>query len=144
MRRYKGERRSGYEDLVAESLGRMEIDYQYEPCRYPYYSSVRGAVCNDCDAVSISKLRYYTPDFVIGNEELFIEAKGRLTSSNRTSMLDVLDTSDHINRNNFRLLLQSDNTYGGKGKRYSDWCEANGILYAVSRSGEVSKEWLRK
>ena len=144
MRFYKGEHRSGFETTVRNFLESNMVVFAYEPYRYLYYSSSRGSLCGVCGSNDVVKARWYTPDFVIGSEEIFLEAKGRLTGSNRSSMLAMLDTCDSINRNNFRLLLQQDNTYGKVGKRYSDWCESNGIIYAISRIGEVPKEWVKE
>ena len=134
--------RSNFEERVAESLSRHGAAYEYEPWSCGYYSKIRGASCEDCESDMVVKLRWYTPDFVLADGTV-IEAKGKLTGANRTKILDILNTSDCITTDNFRLLFMDDNKYGTAGKRYSDWAEQYGIVYHVSRNGEVPLEWLQ-
>lgn len=133
--------RSNYEERVGVSITTHGVQFEYEPWLCAYYSSVRGSTCADCGGNQILKLRWYTPDFVLPNG-LIIEAKGKLTGANRTKILDILDTSEYITRDNFRLLFMEDNKYGSAGRRYSDWAEQYGIVYHVSRIGEVPESWL--
>ena len=141
MRGYKGERRSGFEDRVANYLKSRGVAFDYEPYSYRYNRMVRGGSCNDCSSSNVVKSSWYTPDFVLSNG-IFLEAKGKFTPTNRTSMLEVLNTCTDINRDNFRVLFMSNNLFGKKGKRYGDWCAAHGIIYAVSHTGEVPEDWI--
>lgn len=133
--------RSKFEEKVAANLTKLNVAFEYEPYQVQYWSPVRSALCNLCNGAQVVKARWYTPDFVLKNG-VIIEAKGKFTSANRSAIIDILDTSVYIDRRNFRLLFMADNTFGKKGKRYSDWCNQNGIIFHVSRQGEIPQEWI--
>lgn len=133
--------RSKYEEKVAAYLKENKVKFEYEPFSVLYWRSVRGGNCAACDSNKVRKAAWYTPDFVLKNE-IIIEAKGKFTPSNRTAMLELLDTSDYINRGNYRVLFMRDNPFGKRKTTYTEWCAKHDITAAVSLNGEVPKEWL--
>lgn len=133
--------RSGFEERVAANLDYHNVAYEYEPYKYAYASKLRMSRCMDCNSTSVWKTRWYTPDFVLDNG-IFIEAKGNFKPSNRTAILDILNTCEDINRDNFRMLFMRNNRFGKKGKTYAEWCDDNEIQYAISLNGEVPKKWI--
>lgn len=83
--------RSGYEYQVRDALIAAHIDFEYETEIINYKSLVRGSKCEECGA-KIYKQRKYNPDFIIHRADytkLYIEAKGRLSSTDRSKMRDV-------------------------------------------------------
>lgn len=133
--------RSGYEDKVAAYLDSLGIEYKYEDYSFQYYSKVNKSVCGECGSHNIFKERWYTPDFFLANGNI-IEAKGYFKGVHRKTILDFLDGSDEVTRDNYYILFQRDNKYANAGNKYSDWCEKNNIKYAISLNGEVPEEWL--
>lgn len=105
---------------------------------------------------SITLTRTYLPDFVIRwrktkktkahDEECkcpgcarYLEAKGYFKASDRKKILAVIASNPGID---LRIIFQRDNYLTkAKSSRYSDWCEKNGIKFAV---GRVPKEWLKR
>lgn len=98
--------RSGYEYQVRDWLDANHIDYEYESETIPYESPVRGARCTACGA-KVTKPRKYTPDFVIFRADretkMYIEAKGRFPSTDRSKMRDVRKCHPHLD---IRMLFQ--------------------------------------
>src|SRR3990167_2683155 len=69
----KSKYRSKFERATAEFLRTNLIAFQYEPRRVAY-----------------TKTHFYTPDFYLTKKGIFIETKGRFTSSDRTKMEQVI------------------------------------------------------
>lgn len=65
--------RSGWEANVARWLTWWEIEWQYEPRTFYFPNLKRGA-------------RSYLPDFYLPKEDIWVEVKGRLKSSDRTKL----------------------------------------------------------
>ena len=65
--------RSQFEKLVALNIREQGGKFEYETCRFPYRPQVRN----------------YTPDFYIPETDIYIEAKGRFISTDRTKMLMI-------------------------------------------------------
>ncbi len=147
--------RSKFEKKVAQELDNKGVDYEYESISLEYYERVRGGVCDKCGHLKTSKRRSYTPDFVInkggsegGHEEtsgdcydaaLIIETKGLFTAANRTTMKLVKEWHPDLD---IRMVFMRDNKVHKKSDmRYSDWCEKNGIPYAI---GGIPEEWLKE
>lgn len=65
--------RSGWEANVARWLTWNDIEWQYEPRTFYFPNLKRGA-------------RAYLPDFYLPKEDLWIEVKGRLKSSDKTKL----------------------------------------------------------
>jgi len=80
----------------------------------------------------------YTPDFVLPNG-VVVETKGRWDARDRlfaTAMVTQHGTTD------YRLLFGADNKLSKNSKtRYSDWCEKNGVKFAVGKT--IPEEWCK-
>jgi len=130
--------RSGYEFQIRDDLRRRSVDFEYESEVLEYVSTVRGGKCCDCGGTKVGKGRKYTPDFVIVRgdySKLYIEAKGRLTSTDRSKMRDVKKAHPHLD---IRLLFQA--RYGKAKADVSQWAEKFGFDYAFGI--EVPQTWL--
>jgi hypothetical protein len=96
-----------------------------------------AAKCINCGSKNIGVQRRYTPDFFLENG-VIIETKGKWTAKDRYKMLDVFESHPKAN---IRMLFMSNNKISKASKtRYSDWCEAKGIRYAVET---IPEEWLK-
>ena len=139
--------RSLFEEKIAKYLTDNKVKFTYEPFSYKYFTKVRGTSCNKCGSDDVSKERWYTPDFVLTNG-VIIEAKGNLKPGNRSAYLDVLNTSELVNRANFRILFQRNNRFGATRKRtgdrntYEGWADKNGIICHTSALGHIPQEWV--
>lgn len=137
FKRAKG-KRSGFEQTVCSDLDRRGIKYQYEPDKLRYFRIVKGAKCGDCGGVTVTRPAVYTPDLKFNNGT-YCEIKGRLTSENRTRLLDFRKYSYAII---VRFLFQRDNWLTSKKRqRYSDWAKKHGFEYSVGKS--VPEVWTR-
>lgn len=136
--------RSNFEKAVALYLKRHRVSFDYEPYNVGYYSRIASGSCATCGSKDVHKRRNYRPDFVLANG-IYLESKGRLTSAERTKILEILNTSQLITRDNYRLLFMGDKRINkNSDTRYSDWAAKNGIVFHVSPKGEVPKQWLKK
>jgi len=116
----KSKYRSKFERATAEFLRTQLVAFQYEPRRVAY-----------------TKTHFYTPDFYLTKKGIFIETKGRFTSSDRTKMEQVIEEHPELD---IRLCFMRDNyLYKGSNTKYSDWCEARMIRYCIK---EIPKSWL--
>lgn len=125
--------RSKFEKTVADYLTKKSIKFEYESIKTKFYKHVQGGYCGDCASTDIFKRSVYLPDFSLrSSKPIYLETKGRFTSSDRTKILAVLNTSKEINRNNFRLLFMRDNyTTKVARERYTEWCNRHNIQCAV-------------
>lgn len=133
--------RSGYERKVAQYLDRDGVDYDYEHITYGIIVPVRGKnqYCADCQGNVILRDTVYTPDFFLGNG-VVVESKGRFTAKDRLIAIAMKEQHPDVD---LRILFMSNNKISPASKtRYVDWCDKKGIKYAVSKSGELPKEWL--
>lgn len=127
---------SGLERRIFAELEKAKVKVRYEPETFQYKKKTIRTYCNVCGTKDTYKLARYTPDFRIG-KDIYIETKGRFTSSNRSSTLDFLRSHPDFD---LRFLFGADNyTTSNRGDRYSDWCTKHGITYAVK---EIPEEWL--
>ena len=111
--------RSGFEQEVAGLAKDQGVKLEYESERIEY----------------TGKPRHYTPDFRLRNG-IFVETKGRFTASDRTKHLRIKEQRPDVE---VRFVFQANNfLYTGSKKRYSDWCEQYGFVYAI---GSIPKEW---
>jgi len=128
--------RSKFEARIARQLTANKIEYRYEPFSLAYYVAVPNYKCLQCDSSLIIKPRKYIPDFVIGN--MIIEAKGIFDSAERTKARSL---NIQLVEWDFRMVFMYDNWITKKHKsKYSDWCEKNGITYAI---GKIPKAWFK-
>ncbi len=134
-RKAKYQYRSKFEERLGASLDKARVPFRYEAQTFNIVVPVRGPYCGDCRSKSIFRSANYTPDFFLPN--IIVEAKGRFTAGDRKRALAF--TAQHPNRR-YGLLFMRDNTLSKTSEtRYSDWCKAQGIPYAV---GTFPKEWL--
>jgi hypothetical protein len=116
VRRY----RSKFEHGIGDQLG---ANADYEPIAIKYTQP--------------AKKRTYTPDFVLRNG-IIIEAKGRLTATDRAKMLLVRADNPELD---IRFVFQRASNRISKASKttYAQWAEANGFQWAER---EVPAEWL--
>jgi hypothetical protein len=128
--------RSNFERTCASELMLMGVSFEYESIEMEFHSRVRSGTCNECGGTDVVKIRWYTPDFVLEDKKIIIEAKGKFTAENRTKMLDVI--RDHPEWD-IRMWFMYDNKLAKKSKiRYSDWCKKHGITY---HCGKEAPPW---
>lgn len=129
--------RSGYEYQIRDNLHERGIDFGYESEVLEYTSRVRSTCCDKCGSCQVSKKRKYTPDFIIPipRGTLYVEAKGRLTSTDRSKMRDV--KRSHPDKD-IRFLFQKRSLK--ELAIVAAWCDKNGFEYAVGT--EVPVDWL--
>lgn len=116
--------RSDYELSVAKYLAEQGIKFEYESQKLSYQP----------------KLKTYTPDFYLPEQDIYVEAKGFFSPADRQKMLLV------IKQNMFcdirMLFLRASNKLNRSSKTtYGSWCDKHGILWA---DGTIPPEWLEK
>jgi len=132
--KYKG----SFEPGVARNLTKRGIAFDYEPHAIVYWKKLPNSKCNHCGSKEVHERHRYTPDFYLKDYGLYIETKGKFTSTMRTKMLAVKESNPELN---IKFLFMKDNWITKNHKhRYSDWCEQNGFDYAFMK---VPDEWLR-
>jgi len=116
--------RSWLEADVANGLTERKIDFEYETKKITYVEPL--------------KVRTYTPDLILFDEELIIEVKGRWTAIDRRKMGEVLEQNPELN---IKMLFHKDNTISRNSRtRYSDWCRKRQIDYHIGI--DVPQEWI--
>lgn len=130
--------RSGWEEQIARNLTEKGVGWEYEPEVLYYNKKILRGKCLRCGAKEVVKVGQYRYDFRLDNGTL-IEAKGRLTSADRTKLLAVRAS----NRDRLLVILfKTDNKLGkNTTKRYSEWAGEHGWDYAV---GAIPRRWLTK
>src|SRR5690606_381421 len=115
--------RSGLEHIIAQQLEGQSVPIIYEKFQIKY--------------VQPSKVRTYTPDFVLPNG-IIVETKGRFTPADRQKHLLIQEQFPELD---IRFVFSNPNQKINKGSKttYAMWCEKNGFLYA---KGLIPKEWL--
>ena len=108
-------KRSFFEEDVQKSLIKKYKNTEYETEKLKY---------------TLEKV--YIPDFIVydrrGNK-IYIEAKGRFTSSDRTKMLRVKEQNPTLD---IRLVFMQDNYLTKKKiRRYTEWATDNGFPCSV-------------
>lgn len=144
--------RSGFEEKVARELEIQGIDYEYETdaCRFFYETPVKNGFCGVCGAWDAYQERTYTCDFRIykPGRDIYIETKGRFTSSDRAKMEAVIKQNPDYD---IRILFEADRQATPK-RTYLEWCEWKGIKAAVipvkptkTREGSyIPEEWMKE
>lgn len=121
-------------------LEARDIYYEYEPRAFPITVEVPRVKCPACGS-KITRVTRYTPDFQLGGGEFWVEAKGKLTPSDRRR-LEAFQ-AQHVKGKpgvRFRVIFMRDNWLTGKKrKRYSDWAREAGIECAVG--ARIPEEW---
>lgn len=116
--------RSGLEEDLAVRLADLGIDYTYEEYKISWLDS---------------KMRKYTPDFVLGNG-IIVETKGRFTAQDRRKHLEIKQQHPHLD---IRFVFSNSRAklYKTARSSYADWCNKNGFLYADTT---IPDEWLNE
>ena len=116
--------RSGLEDRMADDLTERGVGFTYEETKIKWLDS---------------KVRTYTPDFVLENG-IIIETKGRFTAPDRRKNKELKKQYPDMD---LRFVFQNSRAklYKGAKSTYADWCEKNGFLYADK---VVPEEWLQE
>ena len=135
--------RSGYEYQVRDNLRERGIEFGYESEVIEYKSRVRQGCCDSCGHCKVSQNRKYTPDFLIEvftsrgfeTETLYVEAKGRFTSKDRSKMRAV--KAAHPEKN-IRMLFQKRSQK--ESNIVATWCEKNKFPYAFGTV--IPDDWL--
>ena len=127
--------RSGLEARIKKDLEERNISFGYETEKLKYEDNI----CPHCGKPT--KHRTYTPDFIIkrnSGRTLYVESKGRLTSSDRTKMLNV----QRCNSNkDIRFVFQRDQCIRkGSTTKYSDWAIKHGFKYCVGE--KIPQKWI--
>jgi hypothetical protein len=130
-----------FECDVAAYLSEHNVSFKYEPEKIAFLKELRNGECQDCGSTHVGVLANYLPDFVLANG-IYIEAKGRFTSKDRTKTLAILASNNELTRENYRMLfMQNKHTTVTKKETYLDWCDRHEIIAAVGPS--VPEEWMK-
>lgn len=131
-----GKYRSVFERNIADDMASRGIWFEYEPHYLYFWKRMPGQVCLHCGSQDTAKETPYLPDFRLANG-IYVEAKGRFTSQDRTKMLAVKRDNPDLD---LRMLFLQDNWLThNKKQRYSDWCEKNGFPWAMN---VIPKSWV--
>lgn len=116
--------RSGLEENMAINLKERGVSFTYEEDKIKWLDS---------------KVRTYTPDFVLENG-IIVETKGRFVSTDRRKHKEIKkqypDKDIRFIFSNSRARL-----YKGAKSTYGDWCDKNGFLYSDKT---IPDEWLKE
>ena len=136
-RRSKNSYRSGFEKTVADQLTKAGVKFEYETEELEYFIKRRGAFCESCGSDEVLESHWYTPDFKIG--DVYIEVKGKFTSSARTKMKAVKEAWPFLD---IRMLFMRDNWLTkNHNSRYSDWAVSSGFKFAIHK---LPVEWIKE
>jgi hypothetical protein len=121
--------KGGFEPEVYRALQALKrkhrYSFEYEPEALEYVVS-----------------HWYTPDFRVkrkDNSVFFIESKGYFTAQDRSKLKQIKKQHPTID---LRLVFQKDNKlHKASNTRYSDWCQKNGFIYAISC---IPEEWFNE
>jgi len=131
--------RSGYEQRVLDNLTDRGYEYEYEPFRIPWSSTVRSGRCTACKSKSVVKARTYTPDVLIEGR-CVVEIKGFLKATDRTILKGVVESAGG-ERPLTHILFQRNNWITTKKvKRCTDWARSVGLISAVGE--EIPDAWI--
>ena len=116
--------RSGFEERISNQLKESKVEYQYETEKIPY--------------IIPETKRSYIPDFILPNG-IYIEAKGRLTASDRKKLQFVVKQNPEID---LRIVFTSGKTRISKSSKttYGQWAEKNNIPWAEKF---IPESWLK-
>lgn len=117
--------RSGLEELISNSLTKKGISFEYEKLKIQWLDS---------------KTRTYTPDFLLLENGIIIESKGRFVSSDRRKHKEIKiqypDLDIRFVFSNSRAKL-----YKGSKTTYGDWCNKHDFLYADK---DIPDSWIKE
>ena len=115
--------KSKFEQSFADDLKRREINFKYEPVKFPYILE-----------------KNYIPDFILEGYDFIIETKVYFTPADRAKLLAVRKMNPKVD---IRLVFMNPYTkINSKSKtRYSDWCDKNGFKWA---NKNIPQAWLKE
>lgn len=113
--------RSGYEKDVAEALAEAVPSARYEAADLRY---------------EVHAFRRYRPDFVLPEQAIVIEAKGRFTAADRAKMLLIKRQHPALD---ICLLLQNPRDKLTPRMTAGDWCAKHGFPFA--RGPKIPTAW---
>ena len=113
--------RSGLEEDMATNLKERGITFTYEEEKIKWLDS---------------KVRTYTPDFVLENG-IIIETKGRFVSADRRKHKEIKDQYPDLD---IRFVFSNSRAklYKGAKSNYGEWCVKNGFMYSDK---VIPEEW---
>jgi len=116
--------RSGLEEAMAENLKERGITFTYEEEKIKWLDS---------------KVRTYTPDFVLENG-IIIETKGRFVSTDRRKHKEIKKQFPELD---IRFVFSNSRAklYKGAKSSYGDWCDSHGFLYSDK---VIPDEWMKE
>ena len=125
---YKYGYRSGLELKVADQIKESKYPVRYETETLQY--------------IVPQKNSKYTPDFIFtkkNGKTMYVETKGRWTSTDRQKMKHILASNPHID---LRMVFQNPNQKISKGSKttYEMYANKLGIQYVAKK--EIPQEWL--
>lgn len=87
-----------------------------------------------------AKKHKYTPDFVLLDNGIIVETKGRFLTADRQKHLLVKQQHPHLD---IRFVFSNSKAKISKASKttYAMWCEKNGFLYADKK---VPEAWLKE
>lgn len=112
--------RSGFEAKVAEHLPPTA---RYEPCPIPYSMTVTSN---------------YKPDWMLPEQAILIEAKGRFSLEDRTKMMAVKRQYPNLD---IRMVFQAPRQRITKLMTAEDWCRKMG--FPCTQGPTIPEEWLK-
>ena len=128
--------RSQFERRLRAGLDRLGVEYGYESRTFRITMPVSG-YCAECGGKQVQRASVYTPDFFF--RTWTVEAKGKFTAKDRKRVCALLSANPRPMK--FAMLFQRDNKLSKSSTtRYSEWCEKQGIPWAV---GWFNEEWLK-
>ena len=118
--------RSGLEEKIADNLTLKGVGFTYEELTIPFVEPAKG--------------RKYTPDFVLLDNGIIVESKGRFLTEDRQKHLLVKAQHPHLD---IRFVFSSSKTKINKRSltTYGDWCDKNGFIYADK---DIPVSWLKE
>jgi predicted nuclease of restriction endonuclease-like RecB superfamily len=114
--------RSKLEKSIADLLDELKIDYEFESTKLAYTIA-----------------HHYTPDFILPNKHVVLEAKGYWSPADRRKILAVKRDNPDMD---IRMVFQNPyNTITKKSKTtYAKWCEKHDIPWTSFQN--IPIEWL--
>lgn len=109
--------RSGLEDLVAQQLKSLSINFHYE------------SKDDRIEYVRPQSNHKYSPDFTFPSSQIIIETKGHFTSQDRRKHLLIKQQHPELD---IRFVFSNSKTKISKKSTttYAKWAETHGFLYA--------------
>ena len=118
--------RSGLEEVVAQDLTLRGVVFTYEEVIISYSKP--------------QKSHKYTPDFVLLENGIIVETKGRFLTADRQKHLLIKQQHPHLD---IRFVFSNSKAKISKTSKttYADWCVKNGFKFADKK---VPEAWLKE